>query len=109
VGHIPRRTRRDVSFHSANRSRGSVCGNMIPSSIGSRLLWYVELPARDVRMPTGTTVASALDFRSRSFSRSPQRRNVRPPSSRLTSLRRQRRAPLLRGSGISDQNRKITR
>jgi hypothetical protein len=40
---------------------------MIPISIGSTLLWYVELPARDSRMPTGMTVASALDFRSRSF------------------------------------------
>ena len=34
VGHLPRCTRRDVSLHSANRSRGSVCGNMIPENPG---------------------------------------------------------------------------
>src|SRR3981189_809181 len=32
VGHIPRRTRSDVSFHSANRSRGSLCDNMVMSA-----------------------------------------------------------------------------
>lgn len=57
-------------------------------------------------MPTGTAVASAPDFRSCSFSRSPQWRNVRLSSSRFTSLRRRRASPL-RGSGISDQSRKL--
>jgi hypothetical protein len=61
--------------------------------IGSTRLWFVELPAGDVRMPAEMTDASALDFRSRSSSRSPQRRNVRLPSSNEQILRAAGRLP----------------
>jgi hypothetical protein len=63
------------------------------SPIGSTLPGYVESPAGDFRMPEGTTVASALDFRSRSFSRSLERRNVRLPSSNEQILRAAVRLP----------------
>jgi hypothetical protein len=45
-------------------------------------------------MPVGMTVASALDFRSRFSLRSPERRNVRLPSSNEQILRATVRLPV---------------
>ena len=36
VGHIPRGTGRDVSFHSDDHRRGRACGNLVPSSRRAR-------------------------------------------------------------------------
>ena len=69
----------------------AICSSRAP--IGSTTLWFVELPAEDVRMPAEMTVASALDSRSRSSSRSPQQRNVRLPSSDEQILRASVRLP----------------
>jgi hypothetical protein len=50
-------------------------------AIGSTQLCCAGLPVVNVPMSVETTAASALDFRSRSSSQSPQPRNVRLPSS----------------------------
>jgi hypothetical protein len=59
VGHIPRRTRRDVSFHSANCSRESVCSNITPSSYARATAFLGHCAGCNGMLPLSATLAAA--------------------------------------------------